>query len=185
MKWPFARRPGGASRRAAALAAIVLIVGCGGSDAPTHPGSPSPPPSPQTGGAVAGPYLLEIRPAAGCAMGGPLSFPMVAAAAGVTPHPGVQVLVAGSDTLELELLSAASTLTGGFGTTEEGALANESVRLWIHAIGSGAVTRAADGRGQVVAGRLAGYVAFGHAGGQEGSLGSCDSIEHSFTLRVR
>ena len=39
--------------------------------------------------------------------------------------------------------------------------------------------------GQVVGGRLAGYVAFGHAAGPEGSLGSCDSVEHSFTLRVR
>jgi hypothetical protein len=118
-------------------------------------------------------------------MGGPLSFPMTAAAAGVTPYPGVQVLVVGSDTLELELLSATTTLTGGFGTTEVGALANESIRLWIRAIGSGPVTRAADGRGQVVAGRLAGYIAFGHASGPEGSLGSCDSVEHSYTLRVR
>lgn len=164
--------------------AAILMAGCGADDAPTGPG-PTPSPSPQAGGTVVGPYLLEIRPAASCGMGGPLSFPMVATAAGVAPYPGVQVLVVGSDTLELELLSAASTLTGGFGTTEDGALANESVRLWIRAIGSGPVTRAADGRGQVVTGRLAGYVAFGHASGLEGSLGSCDSIEHSFTLRVR
>ena len=75
-------------------------------------------------------------------------------------------------------------LTGGC-TTEVGVLSNEAVRLWMHAIGSGAVTRAADGRGQVAAGRLLGYVAFGHAGGPEGSLGSCDSIDHSFVLRVR
>jgi hypothetical protein len=185
MKWPFARRPGGAFRRAAALAAAILIAGCGGADAPQAPGSPSPPPSPQAGGAVVGPYALEIRPAAACAMGGPLSFPMVAAAAGVTPYPGVQVLVVGqAETLELELLSAASALTGGFGTTENGALANEAIRLWVRAIGFGTVTRAADGRGQVT-GRLAGYVAFGHANGEEGSLGSCDSVEHSFTLRVR
>ena len=186
MKRPFARRPGGAFRRAAALAAIGLIVGCGGADGPHGPSSPSPPPSPQAGGAVVGPYLLSIQPAAACAMGGPLSFPMVAAAAGVTPYPGVQVLVVGEgETLELELLSGGSALTGGFGTTENGALANEGVRLWIRAIGAGPVTRAADGRGEVVSGRLAGYVAFGHAGGEEGSLGACDSVEHSFTLRVR
>lgn len=185
MKWPFARRPGGAFRRAVALAAIVLIAGCGGSDHPHGPSSPSPPPSPQPGGAVVGPYLLTIRPAAACALGGPLSFPMMAAASGVAPYPGTQILLAGSDTLELEFLSAALTLTGGFGTTEDGALANEGVRLWIRAIGAGPVTRAADGRGEVVSGRLAGYIAFGHAGGEEGSLGSCDSVEHSFTLRLR
>jgi hypothetical protein len=185
MKRPVAPRPGGAFRPAAALATLALVVGCGGADPPNGPSSPSPPPSPQTVGPVAGAYRLEIRPAAACAMGGPLAFPMVASAAGTAPYAGVQVLLAGSDPLELELLSAASTLTGGFGTTEQGALANESIRLWIRAIGSGPVTRAADGRGEVVSGRLAGYVAFGHAGGEEGSLGACDSVEHTFTLRGR
>lgn len=185
MKRPFARRPGGAFGRAAALAAIALIVACGGADPPNGPSSPSPPPSPQTAGPVAGAYLLEIRPAAHCAMGGPLTFPMAAAAAGVTPYPGVQVVLAGAETLELELYSTPSTLTGGFGTTEAGALGNETVRLWIRAIGTGPVTRAADGRGEMASGRLAGYVAFGHASGDEGSLGACDSVEHSFTLRAR
>ena len=183
MKRPFARRPGGAFRHAAALAAIVLVVACGGPDAPNGPSSPSPPP--QTVGPVAGNYMLEIRPAAHCAMGGPLTFPMVAAAAGATPYPGVQVILAGAETLELELYSTPSTLTGGFGTTEAGVLGNETVRLWIRAIGTGPVTRAADGRGEMTSGRLAGYVAFGHAGGNEGSLGACDSLEHAFTLRAR
>jgi hypothetical protein len=118
-------------------------------------------------------------------MGGPLSFPMNAAAAGASPYPGVQVVLAGSETLELELLSSAGTVTGGLGATEEGVLANEAVRMWIHAIGTGPVTRAADGRGQVASGRLAGYVAFGHANGEEGSLGSCTAVDHSFVLRVR
>lgn len=187
MKWPFARRPWGALRPAwAALAATVLIVNCGGADGPQGPSSPSPSASPSAGGAVAGAYLLEVRPAATCTMGGPLTFPMTAVAAGVSPYPGVQVVVVGdARLLELEFLSAATTLTGGLGATEEGILANEGIRMWIHAIGTGPVTRAADGRGQVVAGRLAGYVAFGHAGGEEGSLGSCDSVEHSYTLRVR
>src|SRR5688500_56915 len=137
MKWPFAL-------------AAALLCGCGGADAPHGPSSPSPSPSPQAGGAVTGAYLLEIRPAASCGMGGPLTFPMTAAAAGVTPHPGVQVLVVGDgSTLELEFLSAASGLSGGIGTTERGVLSNETIRMWIRAIGSGAVTRAADGRGQV------------------------------------
>ena len=119
-------------------------------------------------------------------MGGPLTFPMTAVAAGTSPHPGVQVLVVGDvRLLELEFLSAATTLTGGLGTTEDGILANEGVRMWIHAIGTGPVTRAADGRGQIAAGQLAGYVAFGFANGSEGSLGSCDSVAHSFALRVR
>jgi len=172
----------------AALVAISQIAGCGGSDAPTDPSSPRPSASssPQAGGVVAGPYTLEIRPAASCGMGGPLTFPMLAAAAGSVPKPGIQVLVVGDGSmLELEFLSAATSLAGGLGTTEVGVLSNEAVRLWMRAIGTGAVTRAADGRGQVAAGRLAGYVAFGHAGGPEGSLGSCDSVDHSFVLRAR
>jgi hypothetical protein len=186
MKWPFARRPGGASRPAAALAAIALVVSCGGADGPQNPSSPSPPMSPSPGGAVAGAYLLEVRPAATCTMGGPLTFPMTAVAAGVAPYPGVQVLVVGDvRLLELEFLSAANTLTGGLGTTEDGILANEGVRMWVHAIGTGPVTRATDGRGQIAAGQLAGYVAFGVANGPEGSLGSCDSVAHSFALRAR
>jgi hypothetical protein len=187
MKWPFPRRAGAALRRASASVALLAAVGCGGADAPGGPSSPSPPPSasPQAGGALTGAYVLEVRPAAACGMGGPLSFPMTAAAAGTSPYPGVQVLFAGSETLELEFLSSTTEVTGGFGTTEDGALANETVRLWIHAIGTGAVTRATDGRGQITAGRLAGYIAFGHANGDEGSLGSCDSSGHSFILRVR
>jgi hypothetical protein len=114
---------------------------------------------------------------------------MVAAATtpgGAGPYPGVQILVAGEmETLQLEVLSSASGINGGFGTTERGALASEAVRVWINAIGSGAVTRAADGRGQILTGRLTGYIAFGHAAGPEGSLGSCTSVDHAYSLRIR
>jgi hypothetical protein len=107
-------------------------------------------------------------------------------AGGAAPYAGVQVLVTGEvETLEIELQSLASAISGGFGTTERGALATEAVRVWMRAIGTGPVTRASDGRGQVVTGRLAGYIAFGHAGGAEGSLGACTSSDHSYTLRVR
>ena len=190
MKWPFAHRPGGALPQAAAWLAIALLAGCGGADAPNDPSSPSPsaPPSasPQAGGTISGNYILEIRPAPTCGMGGPLTFPMAAAAAGTSPYPGVQVLLAGAEAFELELLtSATAVVSGGFGTTENGALSAEAVRIWMHAIGSGPITRAADGRGQVASGRLSGFIAFGHASGPEGSLGSCDSVDHSYALRVR
>ena len=189
MKRPFARRPGAALRYAVALLFAALAGGCGGADAPTDPSSPSPPPSPQGGGALLGAYLFEIRPAASCGMGGPLTFPMTATATGAGgagPYPGVQILVVGEgETLQFELLSSTSSVAGGFGTTERGALSSEAVRVWVNAIGSGPVVRAADGRGQVLEGRLAGYVAFGHATGPEGSLGSCTSVEHAYVLRVR
>ena len=134
---------------------------------------------------MAGNYILQVTPAAGCVMRNVASFPMAASAGGTTPHPGVQVILRGSDVLQIEFLSAGDSVTGGLGTTEQGALANESVRVWMRTIGTGPVQRAADGRGQIVAGRMAGYLAYGSASGGEGTLGSCDSLEHSFTLRTQ
>jgi hypothetical protein len=191
MKRPFARPPKGTLRHAAALVILVLPGACGGADAPTDPSSPRPSvsPTPQGVGPIAGAYTLEIRPASSCGMGGPVTFPMIATAAGAggaSPYPGVQVLVAGEgETLEFEIQTMASGISGGLGTTERGALANEAIRVWVRGIGGGAATRAADGRGEITSGRLSGNVAFGHAGGTEGSLGSCDSVTHSYSLRAR
>ena len=173
-------------RSTAALLAL-LITACGGADAPTGPGSsPSPSPStPQSGGTIAGRYILQVTPSAQCPMHTAVSFPMTAAAAGTSPYPGLQVLLAGSETLEGELQGLSPDMvSGGFGTTGQGVLANDGMRFWIHAIGSGPVLRAADGRGQVTAGRMAGYIALGLQLGPEGSLGSCDAVDHTFTLRA-
>jgi hypothetical protein len=185
MNGPFARRPGGASPTAAALLALALTT-CGGADAPTGPGSPSPSPSgsPAAGGAIAGRYLLRVVPGSGCPMASAVTIPMTAAAAGTSPHPGVQVLVAGNEAFEAELVAESNTVNGGFGTTEGGVMTNEATRLWIRVIGSAPVVRAADGRGEVTAGRMAGYVAYGPISGQEGALGACDATNHQFTLRA-
>lgn len=116
----------------------------------------------------------------------PLSFPMRAAAADGSSHPGVQVVSDGNPAeLELELLSEGFTLRGGLGTTGDGVLSNEGTRQWLHGIGTGSVTRAADGRGEVVTGRLMGYVALGRANDDEGALGTCSAGDHTFTLRTR
>ena len=116
----------------------------------------------------------------------PLSFPMVAAAAGTSPHPGVQVVLDGNPgELELEFLSENLTLRGGLGTTGDGVLSNEATRLWMHAIGTGPVTRASDGRGEVATGTLMGYIALGRAFEDEGARGTCSARDHTFTLRTR
>jgi hypothetical protein len=121
----------------------------------------------------------------------PLTLQMVAADGGATTHPGVQVVLDPNGRyLEWEALSnpAAFTLRGGLGTTEVGVLANENVRLWVHAIASGSVVRASDGRGQITSGTLSGYLALGlfDAGpSREGELGTCTATDHAFTLRTR
>jgi hypothetical protein len=115
-----------------------------------------------------------------------LAFPVVAAAAGTTPHPGVQVVLDGNPAeLELEFLSENFTLRGGLGTTGDGVLSNDDTRLWMHAIGTGSVTRASDGRGEVVTGNLMGYIALGRAFEEEGARGTCSARDHTFSLRTR
>src|SRR5690349_7921498 len=98
------RRLRSTPRRAVLLAALLSTM-CGGAEAPNNPDpQPSPSPTaPAAGGAIAGRYLLRLTPAPACGMNGSASFPMNAVAAGTAPHPGVQVLVVGSDVLELEL----------------------------------------------------------------------------------
>jgi hypothetical protein len=116
----------------------------------------------------------------------PLTFPMVAAAAGTSPHPGLQVVLDGNPAeLEWELLYESFTMHGGLGTTGDGVLSNEATRMWVHAIGTATVTRAADGRGEVVSGTLMGYVALGGAADEEGARGTCSARDHTFSLRIR
>jgi hypothetical protein len=167
-----------------------LIAGaCLGSACGSGPGgpnlSPSPSPSPQAGGPVTGRYLLQITPGPSCPVPrGTLSFPMQAASAGQAPHPGVQVLILGDGSrLELEFLSTTVELRGGLGTTADGVLANEGLRAWVNAIGTGPVRRAADGRGEVLTGTLAGYLALAPANGDVGDLGECSATDHAFALR--
>jgi hypothetical protein len=172
---------------AALIVTGVLAAACGsGPSGPSGSPSPSPTTAP-AGGVVSGRYLLQITPSAGCALSrATLSFPMDAAAAGTFPHPGVQVLLVGAPSaLEAELMSPEGSVRGGIGTTGAGALSNETVRLWIHAIAAGSVTRAADGRGEVVSGTLMGYVALGRPDDDEGALGTCNARDHAFALRAR
>lgn len=161
---------------------MLALAGCG----PTGP-SPEPSPSgPRPGGLVDGPYVLRIQPASGCAIPhGPLSFSMAATPGGTSPHPGVQVVLSNDPpSLELEFKYTESTLRGGLGTTGDGVLSNEGLRLWMHSIGTGNVTQTSDGHGEVMAGKLMGYLALGGAADEEGALGTCSALDHTFTLRV-
>jgi hypothetical protein len=111
---------------------------------------------------------------------------MEAALAGSYPYPGVQFVLEGAPaSLELEFLYTNSTLRGSLGTTGDGVLSSEGLRFWIHAIGTGPVTARRDGRGEVVTGSLMGYLAVGGANDEEGALGICSALDHTFTLRVR
>ena len=171
-------------RRALLTPALLVWTACGSSPTPT----PSPTPTaPLPGGPVTGRYLVQVTPGPGCTMSrGVLSFPVQAASAGTTPHPGVQVLLVGDGSrFELEMLTTQTALRGGVGTTEEGVLANEGRRVWIHAIGAGPVFGSPDGRGQITNGTLSGYLALAEPGGAEGDSGTCTATDHAFVLRAQ
>jgi hypothetical protein len=104
-------------------------------------------------------------------------------ARGRLPHEPVAAVVPGE--LELELLFDGATLRGGFGTTGDGVLANEAMRLWMHAVGSGTLMRASDGRAEIASGTLMGYLALGRPNNDEGELGTCSATDHTFSLRIR
>ena len=116
----------------------------------------------------------------------PLVFPMTAAPAGTTPHPGVQVILDPNGfRLELEAIEEDFTIRGGLGTNEEGVVTAQNMRVWVRAIAAGPVQRGANGQGEVLTGTLAGYLALADIGGFEGSLGSCNATDHAFALRTR
>lgn len=172
----------GTGLSALALVGSLFLPACGSS-----PGTPTPPSPSPTPGPVVGAYTLRLTPAASCGLGQlALSFPVNAASAPGPRYPGLQVLLVGDGSgVEAELLDAPPSVRGGVGTRGDGALATEAVHVWVNAVAEGTVTRAADGRGEVVSGRLLGYLALGDPFGEEGSLGTCTSADHSFSLRAR
>jgi hypothetical protein len=103
---------------------------------------------------------------------------MLAAPAGTSPYPGVQLLLDGGEpaSLELELKYVEPILEGGVGTTGEGVASSQGPRVWVNAVGTGHVTRVSDGRGEVTSGCLRGYLEI------EG-MNACTATNHSFSLR--
>jgi hypothetical protein len=116
----------------------------------------------------------------------PITFLMTGADAGVTTHPGVQILLDPNGfRLELEAVYESFAIHGGLGTTETGVVSEQGQRVWVRAIGAGPVLRATDGRGEVLTGTLAGYLALADIDGFEGQLGTCSAADHALSLRTR
>ena len=179
--------PASAALRLGVLALFALAAGCGGSNPIGPMPSPSPSPTAQPGGAIAGPYTLSITPSASCAMSRtPITFLVTGADAGVTTHPGIQVLIdPNGRRLELEAVYENFAIHGGLGTGDDIVLSEQGQRVWVRAIASGPIVRASDGRGELLAGTLAGYLALAPSNGFEGDLGTCSAADHALSLRTR
>ncbi len=157
------------------LLTALTSVACGSS-------TPTQPPGPKAGGTVTGNYTLELIPAATCNLRS-VSFPVQVTATATFPHPGVQLLLVGSDpaVLELELEYVDNTLAGGVGSI--GVLLSGGAEFYVNAIASGATTQTSDGRGEVLSGTLRGYMEIDESDGV--TTNSCNSPNHSFTLRAQ
>jgi hypothetical protein len=179
--------PASAARRLGAVALFALAAGCGGSNPGGPMPSPSPSPTAQPGGTIAGAYTLSITPSASCAMSRtPITFLMTGADAGVTTHPGIQVLIdPNGRRLELEAVYENFAIHGGLGSSDDILLSEQGQRVWVRAIASGPIVRATDGRGELLTGTLAGYLALATMNGTEGELGSCSAADHALSLRTR
>ena len=160
--------------RAGLLLIALAAACCGGSSGPTEPSGPKP------GGTISGAYTLQLTPAASC-NGRAVTFAVQVTQSGSAPHPGSQLLLAGSDPalLELELKYTDDTLEGGIGTTGDGVPSSEGPSVWVNAIASGKTTQTSDGRGEVVSGTLRGYLEI------DGVMAACSSTGHGFTLKAK
>jgi hypothetical protein len=176
-----------AALRLGALALFVLATGCGGSNPIGPMPSPSPSPTAQPGGTITGRYTLSITPSVSCAMSrAPITFLMTGADAGVTTHPGIQFLLDPNGSfLELEAVYESFAMHGGLGTSDAIVVSEQGQRVWVRAIASGPIVHATDGRGELLTGTLAGYLALAPAGGFEGELGTCSAADHALSLRTR
>jgi hypothetical protein len=116
---------------------------------------------------------------------------MTGADAGVTNASRRQFLLVPNGSLsqvELEAVYENFAIHGGLGTTNDpaGAVSEEHQRVWIHAIAAGPVLRAADSRGQVLTGTLAGYLALAPANeGFEEISEPATRTDHALSLRTR
>jgi hypothetical protein len=171
--------------RAAATCVLGLaLFGASCGDGPTDPDGPLP------GGTVSGRYTIQITPSGSCSFRGPFTFPMNAAQyAAVGSRQGVQLVLDGGtpSSLEAEFLYVSSTMRGGLGAGQFGAVSNQGQRLWIRVIATGPVTHTGNAAGEVTAGMAMGYMAIGANEDDEGAGGTgiCNAMDHTFTLRVR
>jgi hypothetical protein len=166
--------------------ALLLLAACKGDGVTGPTGTPLP------SGPLSGSYTFAIQPAPGCQLPALPEIAMTAAADGTGAQPEVRITEAGTNCRNpsinclqlLFLLPTSNTVEGSLGT--KGPLAvGGGLFLYVRAGGEGTITRASDGRGEVLDGRMFGDVATGPTGDLNDATGYCTSAGHRWTLRAR
>jgi hypothetical protein len=165
------------------LLLLLALAGCG-SDSGTEPG-PIATPSPPFTGPVTGAYDLLITPAAACGFpAGPYSVVVQAQQVGTTAQPELRAtLPGGSSLLVMEMLfTSPGVLRGSISTTERPVAIANGFTLYLRNVGTGTVSAAAGGRGEVRDAPMNGDVQLARNGND---LGTCTSSSHRWSLRPR
>ena len=142
--------------KTAALGAslLVLLAACGSDEGTTTPSSPVPPVT----AALNGNYTLVIQPGTTCAApGGPYQIALQVTQ--ITNGPNTEIratLPANDPQVEIAMLfTSPGQLRGTLGTQFDYQLSS-GYFVWFRMIGMGTVSRASDGRGEVVNGTMMG-----------------------------
>lgn len=142
-----------AARLLLAFVLAALLAACG-SDSTVEPS----PPIPVVTAPISGLYTLVIQPGPTCATPGP-PYQIVMQATQVTSggRTELRATLPGNDpTLAIEMLfTSPGMLRGALGTQTDVEVIG-GIFVWFRMIGSGTVSRASDGRGEVVNGTMSG-----------------------------
>ncbi len=167
------------ARSSLALLLAALLAGCG-SDSTVEPSPPVPPVT----AAISGNYTLVIQPGPACASpGAPYQVAMQASQVTNGSRTELRATLPGNDpTVAVAMLFVSpGMLQGSLGTQFDTQVQN-GYFVWFRMIGRGTVSRAADGRGEVVNGSMMGDLSVTPP---TGLPVDCIGAPHTWSLRVR
>lgn len=162
-----------------AVLPVALLAACGEGTS-VGPSDPIPPVT----AAIAGNYTFVIQPGAACATpGAPYQILVQAAQITSGSRTELRATLPGNDpTLVLEMLfTSPGTLRGSLGTQTD-VPAQGGAFVWLRAVGTGTVSRAGDGRGEVVNGTMMGDLSVTPP---VGVPVDCSASDHRWSLRAR
>jgi hypothetical protein len=164
------------------LLLVLALAGCG-SDSGTSPG-PIATPSPPFTGPVTGDYDLVITPAAACGFpAGPYSAFVQAQQVGTAARPELRATLPGGNALlVLEMQFTSPGVLRGSISTQQPTTFDNVFTLFLRNLGTGTVSAASGGRGEVRDATMIGDVQISRNGAD---LGVCTSGDHHWALRPR
>jgi hypothetical protein len=159
---------------------LVLALGACGEDSGMNPDS--------TPGPVTGNYDLVIIPAAACGFpAGPYQTAVVAQQPGQTgspPSANLRVTLPGGDSgLAMDMqFTSTRVVRGSISTQQQAVEFGSAFALFLRNVGTGTVSAASGGRGEIQDGTMSGEVQVFQ---NDVDLGNCTSTGHRWSLRAR